>query len=612
MAQQVKVHITIAGESVSPFSGVSISQDINQHHTFEISLPADAFKDTGKAILEQSKKYIGQECHIRFSPDLFRRDKGENEFIGIVTEVRLNRSSQGKRTILLMGYSPTILMEGHSQCRAFYEMSVSEIASSMLESIPHSLEAQINPSSSPTLPYVLQYYESNYKFLQRMAARIGQWCFYNGTKLIFGELPRDQKVNLPLVKDLFNLDFSFKLLPVNFNVYAYNYEKNEVYQSKGADVTVNDLDEYGKFALEESGRLYSQEPSSVSSQLISGQQELDSLAVNRKTATASNLVMMNGTSDNPFLNVGSIINITGETKSEQDYGEFVIISLQHAIGESYDYQNSFTAIPAEIESPPPPSVPEPVCSTQPAVVVDHNDPDQLGRVKVKFPWQDEVTTPWIRVSQVYGASNADDPGFYFVPEIDTEVMVGFEHNNPEKPFVLSSVYHLNSAPSAAADPENQTKIIRTRSGNQVHFIDEDGKEKIRIFQNDDSINEICLEMDGDGKITIKTAGLLDISAKSINIEAQENIDINAGTDFNLTVGGNLKTDVTSNLEQKANAVSISANTDVGIEGGTNVEVSGGVEVNVDGGVNTSVKGGAELSLEGSAMASLKGGLVRIN
>ena len=199
MAQQVKLQITIAGETVSPFSGLSISQDVHQHHRFEIALPADAFRDTAKAILEQSKKYIGQECHIRFAPDLFRKDKPENEFIGLVTEVRLSRLSNGERSIVLQGFSPTILMEGNLQNRTYTELNLASIAESTLDSIPHSLSTKIQPTFSQTLPYVAQYAESNYKFLQRMAARYGEWCFYDGTELIFGSLPRDKKVELPLV-----------------------------------------------------------------------------------------------------------------------------------------------------------------------------------------------------------------------------------------------------------------------------------------------------------------------------------------------------------------------------------------------------------------------------
>ncbi|MEM8969269.1 MAG: phage baseplate assembly protein V, partial [Bacteroidota bacterium] len=467
-----------------------------------------------------------------------------------------------------------------------------------------------------TLPYIVQYNESNYAFLQRMAARSGEWCFYNGTEFIFGELPRNDKVELPLVKDLFDLDFSFKVIPANFKVFSYDYLNSEVYESTSSSAKTGNLDDYGKFALDQSTQLFSQEPSVATRQLIADQQELDELSETKKTAVATNLVMMHGTSDNPFLNIGTIINITGETANEQDYGEFIITSLSHNIGSSLDYQNSFTAIPAELESPPPIAVNPPVCESQSATVIDNADPDKLGRVKVTFPWQDKKSsesTPWIRVAQTYGGGK--EHGFYFIPETDTEVLVGFEHNNPEKPFVISSLYHKDFNPSVWANDKNSMKVIKTRSGNQIHLIDDEDTEKIRIFHKDDDNphNEICLEMEGDGKITITSQGDIDIiAAKSIKMEAGEDINMAAGRDFSISVGNNMATDVTSELEQTANAITVSANTDIGMSGGTNVEVTGGAEVKVEGGASATVKGGANLNLEGGAVANLKGGIVKIN
>jgi len=625
LAQQVKLQVTIAGESVAPLSGINISQDAYQHHSFEILLAADAFQDTGRAILEQSKKYIGQECQIHFAPDLFRGQQSENEFIGIVTEVRLSRFSNGSRTVILQGYSPTILLEGHPQSRTFTDAKLTDIAEATLESIPHSLSTQIGATkSTKPLPYTVQYNESNYAFLQRMAARSGEWCFYNGTTFIYGELPRNSKVELPLVKDLFDLDFSFKVMPIDFKVFSYDYLNSTVYESKSGSAQTGSLDDYGKFAADQSSQLFSQKPSLATRQLIANQQELDDLSKNQKNAVATNLVMMQGTSDNPFLNVGTIINITGETANEQDYGEFIITSLSHNIGSSLDYQNSFTAIPAELESPPSPSISQPICETQSATVIDNNDPDKLGRVKVAFPWQDDKSsesTPWIRVAQTYGGGKSH--GFYFVPETDTEVMVGFEHNNPEKPFVINSLYHKDFNPSAWANGSNTMKVIKTKSGNQIHLIDGKDEEKIRIFhkKGDDPHNEICLEMEGDGKITITSQGDIDIvAAKSIKMEAGENIEMTAGEDFSISVGSNMATDVGSKLEQKANSIAVTASqamevtagTEVSIDGGTTVAVSGGSDVSVESGASTTVKGGANLSLEGGMAASLKGGLVKIN
>ncbi|MGB3852134.1 MAG: phage baseplate assembly protein V, partial [Tunicatimonas sp.] len=155
-----------------------------------------------------------------------------------------------------------------------------------------------------------------------------------------------------------------------------------------------------------------------------------------------------------------------------------------------------------------------------------------GRVKVRFPWQEGAeTTPWIRIIQPYAGKGERGGlhGFHFIPEIGTEVLVGFEHNQPVRPFVLGNVYHGESKPEPWASPSNSTKIIRTRNGNEIRLVDSGGKEKIHIYhrKDEDHYNEIKLEMEGEGTITIETKGQLNLNAKNIRMEAEENIVMNA-------------------------------------------------------------------------------------
>ncbi len=80
-------------------------------------------------------------------------------------------------------------------------------------------------------------------------------------------------------------------------------------------------------------------------------------------------------------------------------------------------------------------------------------------------------------------------------------MVGFESCNPDMPFAMGSVYHKNSKPDHWYHSKNNMKSIRTRSGNQIILIDEDGKEEIRILNKDDGSpkNEISLSMNDKEK-----------------------------------------------------------------------------------------------------------------
>src|SRR5690606_21343759 len=98
-----------------------------------------------------------------------------------------------------------------------------------------------------------------------------------------------------------------------------------------------------------------------------------------------------------------------------------------------NYQNNFECIPAEATFPPPnPNINAVIPEMQTAIVTDNKDPEGLGRIKVKLPWQNGEETPWIRITNQYAGR---ERGFYFIPEVDDEVLVGFEHGNINHPYV---------------------------------------------------------------------------------------------------------------------------------------------------------------------------------
>lgn len=90
-------------------------------------------------------------------------------------------------------------------------------------------------------------------------------------------------------------------------------------------------------------------------------------------------------------------------------------------------------------------------------------------MKVVFDWQKKgKTTNWIRVqSPNAGTSDAvsKNRGWVFVPEVGDQVMVGYEHGNPDRPYVTGAMFHKDSG--KGGDKDNKLKSIITRSGNTI-------------------------------------------------------------------------------------------------------------------------------------------------
>ena len=136
-------------------------------------------------------------------------------------------------------------------------------------------------------------------------------------------------------------------------------------------------------------------------------------------------------------------------------------------------------------------------------------------MRVQFLWQksNNEKTPWICLA-VAGAGGGY--GYYFVPEKGDQVLVAFEHNNPDKPYVLGGLYHGKAKPKDVSDKDNNKKVLQTKSGNKI-MLDDSGTIEILSGANVITLTK--------GKITIKTDADLELLAKNIKIQATETLDL---------------------------------------------------------------------------------------
>ena len=119
-------------------------------------------------------------------------------------------------------------------------------------------------------------------------------------------------------------------------------------------------------------------------------------------------------------------------------------------------------------------------SAQRAIVMDNFDPDRIGRVRVKFPWQKEDNqenwSPWIRVSTPMASKDA---GMLFTPLVGDEVLVDFENENVESPYVSGAFYSDSHRPSVLAQSQTNGKVksITSTNGHHIAFFDNGSAER---------------------------------------------------------------------------------------------------------------------------------------
>ena len=178
-----------------------------------------------------------------------------------------------------------------------------------------------------------------------------------------------------------------------------------------------------------------------------------------------------------------------------------------------------------------------------AVVTNIEDPSNLGRIKIQYPWRNEEDeSDWTRVLTFMAGA---DRGGYFLPEVNDEVLVAFENGDIDHPVVLGALWSNSMAPpSNNSDGKNNLRLIKSRSGHQIILNDEDGKETIEIIDKsggnlikiDTAENKIIIESSQD--IELKAGNKIVLEATEIECKASANTKIEAGGNMDLKATGN--------------------------------------------------------------------------
>lgn len=178
------------------------------------------------------------------------------------------------------------------------------------------------------------------------------------------------------------------------------------------------------------------------------------------------------------------------------------------------------------------------------VVTNNRDPDGLGRVKVALPWlADDAETDWARVAVPMAGAGR---GFWFLPEVDDEVLLAFEHGNPEVPYVVGALWNGKDRPPVTnGDGRNDERVIRSRSGHVIRLTDTHGDEAIEIV--DRSAKNTIVISTKDNRITItaeadivlSAGGALRLSGDGVEITSKADVNVQAKSALTVKSGGRL-------------------------------------------------------------------------
>ena len=502
---------------------VELHQYNCQHDTFTIETPEDSFDKFHEYIMEHSRDLLGEPLTIKF----YQYGKVVQHFSGIITKIHCKRKTGGGYgTLYISGNAPSILLDSGKECQSYENKTLQEIVAAATQEYDESakVDTSAGVNTTRTLPYTVQYQESDYDFICRLAKYYGEYFYYDGSKLIFGNKLQetiDLGENLNLIDEEFFLevkpqDFQY----INYNIHQGTSENNDS-RDAANEYKNNPIQTDAKNA---SKKIYKKIPQKYHSATSLEQSSVDLEDVVRLEKDKRELLLrVKGQSRDPRLRMNTFACLTDINARAMETYRVIKISHYHS---GMEYYNSFEGIPMMRTPADFDENAFPHSEQQPAIVKDNNDPLGMGRVRVQFLWQAKRNemTPWIRVVQPYTGGGK---GFYFIPEIGEEVMIDFEGGNAERPFVLGA--HYNGEAKSGYSPT--TKAIHTQSGTKILLNDADGSVRIE----DPSGN--IYAMDGKGNIKVQAPkNITFVAGENISLRATASIDIDAGVDISETAG----------------------------------------------------------------------------
>ncbi|MDF2177190.1 type VI secretion system tip protein VgrG [Aliiglaciecola sp. CAU 1673] len=280
---------------------------------------------------------------------------------------------------------------------------------------------------------------------------------------------------------------------------------------------------------------------------------------------------------------GCLLELAG--LGERFNGKVFVSRVEHRLEQgnwlcqvSFGMSPQWSAQNRDIEAPPAAGLLPGISGLNIGIVKQLDQDPQAGfRIMVEVPlMQTENPGIWARLLSHYASNQF---GYFCVPEIGDEVLLGYLNDDPTSPVVLGSLYSKSHPAPYEMEADNNIKAMVTRAGLKMEF-DEQNK---RISLLTPANNQLILDEDGkriliqdqnDNQIELNESGISLQSPKDIQLKAQGNISLKAQ--------GNVDIEATGDCTSKGMNINHTAQTGFTAKGNASAELSASGQTTVKG------------------------------
>ncbi len=477
--------------------------------------------DPGKALTLSARPSDGEELPL-FDGEIVEL---EPEFGGAANHLvirafdRLHRLSRGRYV------------------RSFLNVTDGDLVQKIAQEL--GLTAQIGPTSQVS-PYVFQNNETNLDFLRGRAASLGYVLFMDGKTLHF-EPPKSDGEAVELKWPDTLKEFRPRLTTVDQVTVSTvrGWDPATRQEIVGQVQNGNGLPQVGE---QRKPGAMAQSAFSLEAPFLTADRPIRSQAAAERLAQAmvdrfaGRFIAAEGTcAGNSKITAGCPIKLANV--GDRFSGTYLVTTARHVYSRERGYQTLVDISgrePSTLLAMLTPTASATAHGLGPAIVTDNDDPEGLGRVKVKYPWlSPDHASDWARVASVGAGAGR---GIQYVPEVNDEVLVGFEMGDVHHPYVLGGLWNGKDAPpgekgKVVSGGKTEQRVIRSRSGHTITLDDKDGAGGVTIEDRkgnlialDSGTDALKISVKGDasiectGNLTLKAQGQVKVQGMGVKVD----------------------------------------------------------------------------------------------
>lgn len=491
-------------------------------------------------------------CVLRFQDQEYRLVDGDTFALGTDLKLRANdprgrpgalfsgevtaletEQEQSRTTFIVRAYDRSHRLHRGRKTRTFLKQGDGAIVERVAREAGLTAEVEATPGAHD---YVIQDNQTDFAFLQARAARIGYRLVVDDRTLKFrrAEAAPPQAPAQEWGQNLIAVRTRQTAVaqPSEVQVRGWDPAAKQAIVGRASTPARESRAGDGAQATDAARRAFGGAATlAVTDQPVATQAEADKLAQAVLDQVAADYLALEATCrGEPALRAGVQVELKGAGRRVS--GTYLITSTRHELTPEGGYQttvfvngrrpNSLLALTGEARRP------RAVDGVVVGIVTNINDPDKLGRVKVKFPTLDDnQESTWARLATPGAGSGR---GFFSLPEVNDEVLVAFECGDMSRPYVVGGLWNGKDRPPAEVVQANKvgSRVLKTRIGHLIELQDDGGGGNGFIALKTKDGHEIVVS-DTDKSVTITSQGgntiAISDTGRSISLSSKGKIEL---------------------------------------------------------------------------------------